>query len=50
MNIILVFSLILFVYMVEDGRQRWHKCEFPHSWDNEIEYIIDTKMAVIYYG
>jgi len=40
MNIIVI---ILFAYMIDGGtKERYHKCEFPHSWDKKIEHIIDT--------
>ena len=29
-------------HMIDGGKQRWHKCRFPHSWDNKIERILDA--------
>jgi len=30
-----------------DGDKRWHKCQFNHSMDNNIEHIIDTGLGKI---
>ena len=39
------------VYILEGVGNRWHlECGFPHSWDREMEYIIDTQKFRIYYG
>ena len=52
----MIIFLLLFLdfsvhsYMIEGRKQRWHDCEFLHSWDKEIEQIIDTGMAVVHYG
>ena len=37
-------------YMIDGGKQRWHGCEFPHSWDKNIEHIINTKQVKVFYG
>ncbi len=47
-NTLIVF--MLFAYMIDGGKQRWHKCKFPHSWDWKIEHIIDKKEAYYYYS
>ena len=41
--------IFLLAYMMNsEVKQRWHDCEFPHSWDKEIEHIIDTGLATIH--
>lgn len=46
-----LFELLFLVYMIDGGqRQRWHECEFPHSWDNKIEHVIDKLMFEVHYG
>jgi len=40
---VIIILFFLFTHMIDgEPRERWHKCEFPHSWDKEIEQIIDT--------
>lgn len=46
----IILWTILLVYMIDGNVERWHRCEFPHSWNKEIEHIIDTKQFRIYYG
>jgi len=48
MSIILI---LLFAYMMDgESKERWHRCEFPHSRDKEIEHIIDTGLPEIHYA
>ena len=37
-------------FMIDGKKQRWHRCEFPHSWNKEIEHILDTSLPTIHYG
>ena len=39
-----------YAYMIDGGRQRWHNCKFPHSWNNKIEYIIDKLDFEVHYA
>ena len=46
----MIWELIFLVYMIDGGQQRWHECEFPHSWNNKAEYVLDKLEFKVYYG
>jgi len=48
--ILLFLNLSVHSYMIDGGKQRWHECEFPHSWDRDTEHVIDTLEFEIHYG